>query len=258
LAARTCIVDDSHLAQHRNTVVYAIALLGPAALGAILYGFRDHVAAANLALVFVVGIVAVAAGTGQRGAAAVAAVSSALSFDFFCTQPYLSFRITSSSDLTTEILLVVVGLAVGELAARGRQARVRAAAGTGRLERVHGLGERIAMGEDPQFVIMAVAQELREVLSLRDCRFTWELVTDAAARIEPDGSVTMIGRLWKAEKLGLPTRKVELPVRGGGRMLGAFLLTPSPALPVERDSCLLAVALADQLGAILASRRLAG
>ncbi|HUO48786.1 MAG TPA: DUF4118 domain-containing protein, partial [Acidimicrobiales bacterium] len=200
-----------------DAVAYLIALCGPVALGAVLYAFRAHVAAANLALVFVVGIVAIAAGTGRRGVAAVAAVSSALSFDFFCTRPYLSFRITSSSDLTTELLLLVVGLAVGELAARGRQARRQAEAGTDRLERVHGLGERIAAGEDPQFVVMAVAHELREVLSLRDCRFTSEPVTDAGARIEADGTVTIVGKLWQSEKLGLPTRKVELPVRGGGR-----------------------------------------
>jgi len=250
--------DDRRRAGRGDSMAYLIALGGPVVLGAVLYAFREHVAAANLALVFVVGIVAVAAGTGRRGAAAAAAVSSALSFDFFCTRPYLSFRITSSSDLTTEIILVVVGLAVGELAARGRQARRQAEAGTDRLERVHGLGERIAAGEDPQFVVMAVAQELREILSLRDCRFSSEPVTDAGARIEPDGTVTIVGRLWQADKLGLPTRKVELPVRGGGKVLGSFLLTPSPALPVERDSCLLAVALADQLGAILADGRPAG
>jgi len=241
-----------------DVIAYTTALAGPVVLGAVLYAFRGHVAEANLALVFVVGIVAVAAGTGRRGAAALTAVMSALSFDFFCTRPYLSLRISSSADLTTELLLLVVGLAVGELAARGRQARREAAAGSDRLQRVHGLGERIAAGEDPEFVVMAVAHELREVLSLRDCRFTREPVTDAGARIEPDGTVTMVGRVWQADKLGLPTRKVELPVRGGGRVLGAFVLTPTPAMPVDHDRCLLAVALADQLGAILSDRRMAG
>ena len=240
-----------------DRILYGAAVLAPVAVGLALYPVRGHVAEANLALVFVVCIVAVA-GAGRRGAAALAAFASAVSFDYFCTRPYLSLRITRSADLTTALLLLMVGLAVGELAARGRRARRQAEAGRERLGRLHGVGERIAAGEDPDFVVMAVAQELCDVLSLRDCRFTRAPLHDAGARVEADGSVTMAGRAWDAERLGLPTRKVELEVRGGGRVLGAFILTPTPAQPVEHDRCVLAVALADQLGAVLGSRRLAG
>ncbi len=243
--------------QRFDRIAYGAAVLVPIAVGLALYPARGHIVEANLALVYVVCIVAVAS-AGRRGAAAVTAVVSALSFDYFCTRPYLSLRITKSADLTTELLLLVVGLAVGELAARGRGARRQARAGSERLSRIHGVGERIASGEDPDFVVMAVAQELRDVLSLRDCRFTREPVSDAGARIEADGTVTMAGGVWDAERLGLPTRKVELAVRGEGQVLGAFLLTPEPALPIEHDRCVLAVALADQLGTVLSGRRLAG
>lgn len=67
-------------------------------------------------------IVAIAS-TGRRLAATVAAIVSALAFDYFLTIPYESFRITNHQDLISEILLIVVGLAVGELAARGRHHR---------------------------------------------------------------------------------------------------------------------------------------
>ncbi len=53
----------------------------------------------------------------------------AVSFDFFLTVPYQSFRISGNRDLTTEILFVVVGLLVGELAARGQRHRRAAARG---------------------------------------------------------------------------------------------------------------------------------
>ena len=56
--------------------------------------------------------------TGSRPA--LAALVAAASFDFFLTRPYGSFRISRQADITTEILFVVVGLIVGELAARGR------------------------------------------------------------------------------------------------------------------------------------------
>ncbi len=52
-----------------------------------------------------------------------AALVAALAFDYFLTRPYGSFRITGHADLVTGILLLVVGLAVGELAARGRRHR---------------------------------------------------------------------------------------------------------------------------------------
>jgi K+-sensing histidine kinase KdpD len=238
-------------------LVYSAAAAGPIALGAALYPARGHVAVANLALVFVVGIVAIAS-LGGRGPAALAALMSALSFDYFCTVPYLSLRITRSADLTTELLLIVVGLTVGELAARGRRARRQAEAGSEGLSRLHSVGERIAAGEAPDFVVMAVAHELRDVLSLRDCAFTRTPVAEAAARIEADGTVTMAGMVWDVERLGLPTQRVMLLVRGGGLVLGAFVLTPTPATPIEHDRCVLAVALADQLGAVLIGRRTAG
>jgi K+-sensing histidine kinase KdpD len=237
----------------RLGALYGAALLGPVAIAACLYPARQHVTPANLALVFVVGIVAVAGG-GRRGATVVAVAASSLSFDFFLTKPYLSLRIATSADVTTTILLLVVGLAVGELAARMRSARSQVEAGRERLGRIHGLAERIAAGEEPDFVVMAVADQLRQLLFLRDCRFSHGSVTDVGARIEADGSVTMAGHDWQADKLGLPTRRVALAVRGGGTVLASFVLTPTPALPIDLERRIAAVALADQLGTSLLTK----
>ncbi|HLX88584.1 MAG TPA: hypothetical protein VKR22_09055 [Acidimicrobiales bacterium] len=54
----------------------------------------------------------------------------------------------------------------------------------------------------------------------------------------------------------LPTRQVELAVRGGGRVLGTFILTPTPATPISQEQCVVAVALVDQLGAALAAHEI--
>jgi hypothetical protein len=43
-----------------------------------------------------------------------------------------------------------------------------------------------------------------------------------------------------------------LPVRGGGRALGTFPLSPTPVTPISQEQCLVAVALVDQLGATVA------
>jgi K+-sensing histidine kinase KdpD len=174
-----------------------------------------------------------------------------VSFDFFLTVPYLSFRISGNRDLTTEILFVVVGLLVGEMAARGQRHRRAAVEGRSELDRIHKMAERIAGGEEPDFVLMAVATELRELLSLQDCRFVWDPPSEKGARINPDGTVRLNPLQWPTSSAGLPTRQVELAVRGGGRVVGTFILTPTPALPISQERCVVAVALADQLGSIL-------
>jgi hypothetical protein len=101
---------------------------------------------------------------------------------------------------------------------------------------------------------MSVATQLGELLSLQDCRFVREPPSDKGAWIEPDGTVRLNPITWPTASYGLPTDRVELPVRGGGEMLGTFILTPTPTKPISRDQCMVAVALADQLGAALATQ----
>src|SRR5664280_3929742 len=62
----------------------------------------------------------------------------------FLTRPYNSFRITSHQDLITELLLLVVGLAVGELAARGRTHRVAATERSDELALLHSVTEPVS------------------------------------------------------------------------------------------------------------------
>ncbi len=231
-------------------LTWLLPLLGPLCATALLIPSRGHLDSADDALVLVLVTVAVAS-RGHRAAAALCALVSAVSFDFFLTVPYQSFRISGNRDLTTEILFLVVGLLVGELAARGQRHRRAAAEGRDELSRIHNVAEQIAGGEEPDFVLMAVAAELRELLSLQDCRFVWDPPSEKGACIDPDGTVRLNPLQWPTSSAGLPTRQVQLPVRGGGRNVGTFLLTPTPSLPISQERCVVAVALADQLGSIL-------
>jgi K+-sensing histidine kinase KdpD len=237
----------------RSGVLVALAVVVPIIVGLLLTMGRGHLGAADNALILVVVTVAVAS-AGNRWAAPIAALVSAGSFDFFLTKPYESFRISSGADTTTEILFVVVGLIVGELAALGRKYRTAAFEGSSGLARVHHLAEQIANGEDPDFVLIAVATELQQLLSLADCRFVREPPSGRGARIESDGTVRLNPLVWPSSLVGLPTHQVELPVRSAGRVFGTFLMTPTPAVPISHDRCLVAVALADQLGQVMSTR----
>lgn len=231
--------------------VWIAALFVPIAVALLLVPSRGHLGPADDALVLVVVTVAIASrGNGRAGA--LAAIVAAASFDFLLTRPYGSFRISRQGDITTEVLFVAVGLLVGELAARGRRHERAAARGQLEISRLHDLAQRIADGEEPEFVLIAVANELRELLHLQDCRFVRDLPSGKGAWIANDGTVRLNPLRWPTATAGLPTRQVELPVRGGGRILGTFLLTPTPVTPISQEECLVAVALVDQLGAALA------
>jgi K+-sensing histidine kinase KdpD len=232
--------------------ILVAAVAAPIAMVGLLVPWRDQLDAADGALFLVVVIVAIAS-TGRRLAAALAAVVSALAFDYFLTVPYESFRITNHQDLISEILLIVVGLAVGELAARGRRHRDAASTSSQHVAQLHAVTELTATGRDAALVVATATTELRELLNLRGSRFTRGDPGAATARITPAGDVVVGSETWSTEALGLPTRSVDLPVRSSGWLLGHFILTPTPGTPVSSEALRVAVAIADQVGAALAA-----
>ncbi len=232
--------------------ILVAAVVVPPTMAVVLIPWRDQLDKADGALFLVVAIVGVAS-TGRRLAAAVAALTAALAFDYFLTRPYESFRITNHADFITELLLLVVGLAVGELAARGRRHRDDAWQRRHEMTVLHSVTELAATGSDPELVTATAAAELQDLLMLRDCRFSQLGTGGATARINPDGQVTVGPKPWSTDALGLPTDTVDLPVRSGGWLLGHFLLTPTPGKPVPHERLIVAVSLADQVGAALAA-----
>jgi K+-sensing histidine kinase KdpD len=215
---------------------------------------RSTLVSTNVALVLVVAVVAFSA-AGRRTVAVLAALSAAIGFNLFHTRPYLSLRIHSGDDLETAALLLVVGLAVGELALRGRRARVLAAREREDLASIQALGALVADGEDADYVLLATASELTYLLGLVDCRF--EASSGDDERILPvvhrDGSIRWGPTAWDAARWGFPVEGVTIPVSSHGRRRGRFHLKAPLALPVSTDQLIKAVALVDQAGASLAT-----
>lgn len=237
-----------------GTAAFAAGVAGPVAVAAALVPARGHTDNTNLALVLVVVVVAVAA-FGHRLAAALSAVSAMLAFDFFHTQPYYSLRINAHDDLVTAMLLLAVGVAVGELAIRNRRHRAAAEDANDGITRIHAIAELVASGELPDFVVLAVAGELQDLLCLRDCRFERSASFDAPApaHLLRSGHVTIGNLTWGVEDMGLPSKQVELLIEGYGRVFGRYLMTPTPARGISFDHRVVAVALADQVAAAFAA-----
>jgi hypothetical protein len=228
-----------------------IAVAGPIAAAAALTPLRPEVRPVNVALVLTAIVVAIAVG-GGRLPGAIAAITSAIAFDFFHTQPYLRFTIDSRDDVETTVLLLLVGLVVGHVAARERRARSREdmrAGEIGRLYRIAALGAR---GASQPALLDAACAELCELLALRSCRFEHPPFEEFYDRLERSGVVA-----WQEQRLHrngfeLPAHGCEIPVSGRGRLLGRFVLEPRPGVGVSLEQRVVAVALADQVGATLA------
>ena len=241
----------------RDRVAILAALVGPLAAAAILLPFRSSWSNTNVALLLVVVIVAVSA-IGNRAAGALAAVGSAVWFDFFFTVPYYRFTIRSSDDATTAVLLLVTGLAVSQLAARARRLKVVAITDEGYLAQIHDTAALGQTARSPDAVVDHVKDQLVGLLNLEGSRFEYGALLGHPPRLQPDGTITMTGHTrWDVEQRGLPGEEIELRVFGGGQYYGRFMLQPKPGSRPSLQARLVAVTLAGQAGRALAASQAA-
>jgi Domain of unknown function (DUF4118) len=238
--------------RNRNTIATLAGFVAPLVLAVVLVPFRSHFANTDAALAMVL-IVVIVAAVGYRPAGLVAAVSTAAWYDFFLTRPYERFSITRATDIETTILLLLIGIAVTEIAVWGHRQFAAVSRQSGYLEGINAAARAVAEGEAPTSLPDQVAARLAQLLALRSCRFQFGVAgLGQPGRIENDGTVTVGGTPWDLEQFGLPTAHgVELLVENRGRLQGRFLMDPEPGSRPTREQLLVAVAFADQVGAAL-------
>lgn len=242
------------LSARRGVVALLAGVVVPLAVAAVLVPFRASFADTAAALVLVAVVVAVAV-AGDRIAGVVATVSASIWFDFFLTRPYERFTISQRPEIETTVSLFVVGLAVTELAVRNRR---HAAAADERLDFVaviYGLAELVTSGAKPAEVIDRAILELTELLQLRACRFETGHVRQQRPRIEHSGEVVEGHTVWDERAIARDGAELELSVESAGQHFGWFVLSPTPGVPLSVARRLVAVAVADQVGAVLAEHR---
>ena len=246
-------METKWIERHRSAFM-ASAVIAPLLCSAGLAVFREGTAAAAAALVLVLVVVAAAA-TGDRIAGIVAALSSGAGFDVFLTEPYGQFTIKGRSDIEVTVLLVLVGVAVTEIALWGRRQEARSSRRAGYLDGVLGTSKIIAVPQpSPHALVDHVAQQIVKVLDIDECQFVPGVGPGPQdASLDHDGYVTGRGHRINVERDGLPTdERIGLVVRQGVHVHGQFVLTA--ATRVVRPSVeqlRVAVLLADQVGAAL-------
>jgi K+-sensing histidine kinase KdpD len=242
----------SALPSSGRPVVLLAGLLGPLALAAVLVPFRSSFPNTDAALVMLLIVVGVAA-TGYRPAGYLAALSAAAWYDFFLTRPYEAFSITRATDIETTVLLLLIGIAVTEIAVWGHGQRAVASRRSGYLTGINDAARAVAEGDSASTLVEVVSGRLVQLLSLRSCQFQYGVAgLGQPARIERDGTSLVNGHPWPADLRGFPpSAGVELLVESGGRLQGRYLMQPDPDARPTREQMLVAVAFADQVGAAL-------
>jgi predicted Na+-dependent transporter len=95
----------------------------PASSAAVLVAIRGTVPNTDIGLLILAAVLVVAV-SGRRWAAAVAAVSAAVSFDYFHTMPYHSLTIANRNDAVATLVLGVLALGVGQIAVGASESHI--------------------------------------------------------------------------------------------------------------------------------------
>ena len=237
-----------------KAVGLAVAAFGPLVVAAALVPFRHHVVGENVALVFVI-VVVLAAACGGRRSGALAAVVSALAYDFFFTRPYQSLKIDRAEDFGTAVVFLVISLLIAELMAIGQRSREASRRARDDVTRLYRVAGAFADGADPDDLLRSVEAELLGLLRLHDCRFEQPPFGSSLPRMERSGAVEGGRRRWVGGQFSLPAEGVEIPVVSAGNVLGRYVLIPDWDVGVSLEERVVAVALVDLVGGAFAAQQ---
>jgi Domain of unknown function (DUF4118) len=244
--------ENRFSADQLRAVGLVIAAVGPLFVAALLVPFRHQLVGENVALLLVV-VVVLAAACGGSGPGAVAAVVSAMTYDFFFTRPYQSLKIDRAEDIGTAVVLLGISLLVAELMAVGQRRREASRRAREDVARLHRIAAALADGAEPEDVLRSVQAELLGLLSLQDCRFEQPPFPSSIPQLERNGTIEGGRKRFVAGQFTLPGEGVELPVLARGRVLGRFVLVPDWHVGVALEERIAAVALVDLVGAAFAA-----
>jgi two-component system sensor histidine kinase KdpD len=190
----------------------------------------------SLVMLYLVGVVVVAARYG-RGPAIVAAVASAVAFDFFFTLPFFSLRIADPRLVITVGVMLLVGLVISELATALRQRGIAAVDHARRVAVLYSLTRDLARATGDTHIYQTAGRYVARVVG-RDVSFfratdsaAPELVEVGRAVSDPSGLETAhwVFHHRRPSRTGSTHPDAEviyLPLVAADRALGVMMVRP--------------------------------
>ena len=262
----------------RTTVVGVAALGGATALIALL---QDGLGVPNPSAVYVLAV-AVVALVGGRVAVLVAAIASFLLYDLLFVHPRLTLTVADPGEWLNLVLLLAVGLLVGQMAALLRIREETAVAREREARTLFSVSRELATRPSTLDVLPRIVEIVRREAALDRAWIALDeggprrrpvADTDAGASIpEPPGHRVLRRRPgdepaeWVAvhtgkrssDRRGSPTEAFRVAIEAGGRTLGAiWALRRRSDGPPDPTATRLLAAVADQVGQALEQDRLA-
>ncbi|NNM78357.1 DUF4118 domain-containing protein [Sphingomonas sp. ID1715] len=246
---------------------FAAALLLVAASTVIGLAMAPYWGTGAVDLVYLPAVLAAAAFAG-RGPALLAAIGSALAYNFFFTVPLRTFRIHSPADLVTVIMLFLVALVTSTLASSLRRQASLAAAHADRNATIAGLARYLLSCADAQEIADATVAELSSLFGCNAVMLTGAAdprivaARPGSAALTPSDLAATAVVLTTGERTGrglagVTTIEWQLhPVRSASDILAAVALARDDGQPaVSRDELSLLDSLLDQVALALERAR---
>ncbi|MFI5361629.1 MAG: DUF4118 domain-containing protein [Elusimicrobiota bacterium] len=168
-------------------IEYAVALAAAALCTGACWLLYPHLELTNLAMVYLVGAVVVAA-RGRRITAACFSVLAVLCFDFFFVPPRFSFAVSDSQYVVTFGAMLVVSLMISGLTLRLRAQAESARRDEGGIAARHALSQRLAATRGLEATLQTGTRHLSEIFD-----------SDVAALIPGTGGL-LEARAWSGHR----------------------------------------------------------
>ena len=214
----------------------ALGITGGATLTALL--LRPYLAATNLAMVYLLGVVVTAVRC-EQGASVLASFLSVAAFDFFCVPPYYTFRVSDYEYLVTFAGMLVVALVISTQTARIRVQIAHKLERDARTRALYRLSRRLS-GQTRVFDTAEAATEVAEevfgtpvVIFLPEAgRISFRKRTSVLLRV-PSAEEYVAQKVYDSgHKAGKDTEMFPeatatyLPLKGTDRIVGVLCVPP--------------------------------
>ncbi len=250
---------------------YAQSLLAVALCTGIAWVVDLRLPPANLPMIYLLGIMAVAMRLG-RGPAVMASIVSVAAFDFFFVPPKLAFHVHDTQYLLTFAGMLVVALVISTMASRLRRQADAAREREHRTAALYMLSRELSSLRETQELLRAALRRVTDVFGGRGVI----LLPDAAGRLSVvAGEVSLLGEAghdqgvaqWTFDHAqpagaGTPTLPAAgalfLPLLGASEAVGVLGIVPDePGRVLTRDRFRLVETFASQVALSLERAQLA-